>query len=265
MRDMILSLVAEGRTVVLSSHLLDEVERTCDAVAIVDRGKVIRQGPISELLAGASFERAGRMLRPRAGPAPARRHHLRRPRQNGPVGLGDHAAAGAPTATSSPRSTGSSSKAGISVYRLQEIQASLESWFLQVTSRLGEPDDDRTDVGAPAPTPGPDQTRHARPPGLVGPDLGHGHHALHGVAQAARADDRPDRGEHRPPGRLPRRCGSSRTPSTPKSYGPAGGYEHLLAAGGRRHVRLRLRRGGDRSAARRARSTSPRGCSATWW
>ena len=56
MRDMILSLVAEGRTVVLSSHLLDEVERTCDAVAIVDRGKVIRQGPIRQLLAGSSFE-----------------------------------------------------------------------------------------------------------------------------------------------------------------------------------------------------------------
>ena len=50
---MILSMVAEGRTVVLSSHLLDEVERTCDAVAIVDRGSVIQQGPISELLAGA--------------------------------------------------------------------------------------------------------------------------------------------------------------------------------------------------------------------
>jgi ABC-2 type transport system ATP-binding protein len=56
MRDMIKSLVSEGRTVVLSSHLLDEVERTCDAVAIVDRGKVIRQGPISQLLAGSSFE-----------------------------------------------------------------------------------------------------------------------------------------------------------------------------------------------------------------
>src|ERR1017187_1316311 len=54
MRDMILSLVAEGRTVVLSSHLLDEVERTCDAVAIVDRGKIIRQGAISDLLAGSS-------------------------------------------------------------------------------------------------------------------------------------------------------------------------------------------------------------------
>ena len=45
MRDMILSLVAEGRTVVLSSHLLDEVERTCDSVAIVDRGKCHPAGP----------------------------------------------------------------------------------------------------------------------------------------------------------------------------------------------------------------------------
>ena len=37
----------------LSSHLLDEVERTCDAVAIVDRGRVIRQGSIDELVRGA--------------------------------------------------------------------------------------------------------------------------------------------------------------------------------------------------------------------
>jgi hypothetical protein len=28
---------------------------------------------------------------------------------------------------------------GVSVYRLQEIRASLESWFLQVTTRLGDP------------------------------------------------------------------------------------------------------------------------------
>ena len=48
MRETIRSLVDEGRTVLLSSHLLDEVERTCDQVAIVDRGQVIRQGPIDE-------------------------------------------------------------------------------------------------------------------------------------------------------------------------------------------------------------------------
>ena len=51
MRDMLRGLTDEGRTVMLFSHLLDEVERTCDQVAIVDHGKVIRQGPIRELAA----------------------------------------------------------------------------------------------------------------------------------------------------------------------------------------------------------------------
>ena len=49
MREMLGDLAAEGRTVVLSSHLLDEVERTCDQVAVVDHGQVIRQGRIDEL------------------------------------------------------------------------------------------------------------------------------------------------------------------------------------------------------------------------
>jgi ABC-2 type transport system ATP-binding protein len=52
-REMIRAMVEqEGRTVFLSSHLLDEVEKICDAAAIVDRGRVVAQGPISEL-AGA--------------------------------------------------------------------------------------------------------------------------------------------------------------------------------------------------------------------
>jgi ABC-2 type transport system ATP-binding protein len=50
-RDMIRGFVAEGRTVLLSSHLLDEVEKICDEVAIVDRGQVIMQGSIAELAA----------------------------------------------------------------------------------------------------------------------------------------------------------------------------------------------------------------------
>jgi hypothetical protein len=53
MRAMIASLADEGRTVMLSSHLLDEVQRTRDPVAIVDHGRVIRQGPIDELIRGA--------------------------------------------------------------------------------------------------------------------------------------------------------------------------------------------------------------------
>ena len=62
MREMIAGLVAEGRTVMLSSHLLDEVERTCDAVAIVDQGRVVRQGSIDELVRGAALWRARRLL-----------------------------------------------------------------------------------------------------------------------------------------------------------------------------------------------------------
>ena len=52
-RDMIRGFVAEGRTVLLSSHLLDEVEKICDEVAIVDRGRIVAQGPIADLAAGA--------------------------------------------------------------------------------------------------------------------------------------------------------------------------------------------------------------------
>ncbi len=136
MRDMILSLVAEGRTVVLSSHLLDEVERTCDAVAIVDRGNVIRQGPISELLAGASLELQIECSDPERARALVAATNL-----GAHIELGTHGL-GITLATGTSRDVIAEInrvlvEGGISVYRLQQIQASLESWFLQVTSRLG--------------------------------------------------------------------------------------------------------------------------------
>ena len=51
-RGLVRSLVDEGRTVWLSSHLLDEVEKTCDVAAIVDGGRVVAQGTIAELTGG---------------------------------------------------------------------------------------------------------------------------------------------------------------------------------------------------------------------
>ena len=48
-RHLIRAFVDEGRTVFLSSHLLDEVEKTCDQIAIVDRGRVILQGTVDEI------------------------------------------------------------------------------------------------------------------------------------------------------------------------------------------------------------------------
>jgi ABC-2 type transport system ATP-binding protein len=41
----------EGRTVLFSSHLLDEVERVSDHVALLDRGRVLVQGPLEEVRA----------------------------------------------------------------------------------------------------------------------------------------------------------------------------------------------------------------------
>jgi ABC-2 type transport system ATP-binding protein len=51
-RRLIRELVDEGRSVLLSSHLLDEVEKTCDVAAIVDQGRVVAQGTIHELVRG---------------------------------------------------------------------------------------------------------------------------------------------------------------------------------------------------------------------
>jgi ABC-2 type transport system ATP-binding protein len=139
MRAMIASLADEGRTVVLSSHLLDEVERTCDAVAIVDHGRVIRQGPIDELIRGAG---AMVVQVDCAEPAQAKK-------------LIDEAGIAAGTALANTGLTvtmpaGASReliadlnrrlvRAEIDVYGLREIQTSLEDWFLSVTSRLGDP------------------------------------------------------------------------------------------------------------------------------
>jgi ABC-2 type transport system ATP-binding protein len=136
-RDMIRALVAEGRTVVLSSHLLDEVERTCDAVAIVDRGNVIRQGPISELLAGAAVTLQVDCSEPNRACALLADTNLPVTVAIEQTGLAVTLAGGAPRDVIAEIARILIS-GNISVWRLQPVQTSLESWFLQVTSRLGE-------------------------------------------------------------------------------------------------------------------------------
>lgn len=55
-RDLILSFRDEGRTVFISSHELSEVERICDRVAIINFGKIVRQGRLDDLLRGGRIE-----------------------------------------------------------------------------------------------------------------------------------------------------------------------------------------------------------------
>lgn len=55
---LILSLKAQGRTVVMTTHYMDEAERLCDRVAIIDRGRLLALGSPTQLINTYGPERA---------------------------------------------------------------------------------------------------------------------------------------------------------------------------------------------------------------
>ncbi|MBY8876356.1 ABC transporter ATP-binding protein [Actinacidiphila acidipaludis] len=134
MREMIRTLVGEGRTVVISSHLLDEVEKTCDAVAVIDRGRLIAQGPVPGLV-GADEQ----VL---VGCTEAARAMELLSAQDTVAGIsveGD----GLLRVTPRPGCTAASLnrllvRADICVGRLEPVRATLEERFLQILSNAGE-------------------------------------------------------------------------------------------------------------------------------
>ena len=54
MRRLIRRLADQGMTVLLSSHLMAEVEELCDRVAIVRNGRVLYEGALDELIAATA-------------------------------------------------------------------------------------------------------------------------------------------------------------------------------------------------------------------
>jgi ABC-2 type transport system ATP-binding protein len=50
MRDALLRYAAEGRTVILSSHLLAEVEQTCSHVVVMNQGRRVAAGPVADII-----------------------------------------------------------------------------------------------------------------------------------------------------------------------------------------------------------------------
>ncbi|MGW7051894.1 ATP-binding cassette domain-containing protein [Streptomyces sp. NPDC054887] len=52
-RSLVRELAADGTTVFLSSHLLDEIEQVCTHAAVMARGRLVVQGSVDELAAGA--------------------------------------------------------------------------------------------------------------------------------------------------------------------------------------------------------------------
>jgi ABC-2 type transport system ATP-binding protein len=133
MRSFIGGLGRRGRTVLLSSHLMSEVEQVCDRVGVIDRGVLVKEGSVDELrghgvllVRAEPLEHAGRVVKELPGVAA--------------VATSDGALKVTADPAAAPGIIRALVGAGVAVSELRPERASLEDVFLNLT-REGE---DRT-------------------------------------------------------------------------------------------------------------------------
>ena len=137
-REMVANLVQEDRTVFLSSHLLDEVEKTCDQVAIIDRGRILMQGSVADIA------RTGKpTVRIRCGDPDAAASVIRSipdveevTREDGTVLVVLRTEPGGSSDAIVAELNRQLVGAAVSVYSIEPERVSLEERFLELTSRL---------------------------------------------------------------------------------------------------------------------------------
>jgi ABC-2 type transport system ATP-binding protein len=56
-RTLIRELASDGKTVLLSSHILTELSEICDAVAVIEKGKILATGTVEEIMTGLRAHR----------------------------------------------------------------------------------------------------------------------------------------------------------------------------------------------------------------
>jgi ABC-2 type transport system ATP-binding protein len=123
LRDLLRSLAAEGRTILVSSHVLAEVAQTVDHVVIIHRGKLVQQAPIADVLAGAE---GGTVVR---SPDAERLRRVLAENGGNVLGGGDGLVVGLP-----PERVGElAAQHGIVLHELRVEQATLEEVFLELT------------------------------------------------------------------------------------------------------------------------------------
>lgn len=133
MRELIRSLPQRGTTVLVSSHLLGEVQLMCDRVAIIHQGKLVADGTLVEVLAGA---RGGATFEVTVPPAESQRARS----ALAAAGLAAEVAAGATGRLVVPADGRSGAdinrllvEAGIYADELRRAAVSLEDVFLEIT------------------------------------------------------------------------------------------------------------------------------------
>lgn len=137
-RGIVRSWIAEGRTVVLSSHLLDEVEKICDHVAIVDRGRIVAQGSLAELSAGDDGAITIGCNDPRKAIGCIDDNGWLREAEEIAGGLRVLLRPDVSLETAAAELNRQLAVAGVAVHRLEPSRASLEQRFLEITRQLGE-------------------------------------------------------------------------------------------------------------------------------
>ena len=138
LRELLRELRAMGKTILISSHILPELEELCTSVAIIDRGQVLAQGRVAEI------EKRLRFGRGPARPSAARRARPSRRRatssadddvasavllDDGTIELGFRG-----DDAGRPRLLASAVAAGLPVVSFARAASDLEELFLQVTA-----------------------------------------------------------------------------------------------------------------------------------
>jgi ABC-2 type transport system ATP-binding protein len=124
LRDFLRGMAGEGRTVLVSSHVLAEVAQTVDDVVVIHRGRLVDQGPVARLTAGATV----RVRSPRAAELQAALEREGIPAAPGPDGV--LAVQIADTA----RVGEIAFAAGVPLHELSSEAKSLEEAFLALTT-----------------------------------------------------------------------------------------------------------------------------------
>ncbi len=128
MRALVVSLAEAGQTVILSSHILAEVQEICDRVGVINNGVLLRESTVAELRGGAT-------LRLRATPEDAALAAvIRSAGEDGVRRLGDGALEIDLPATAAPGLVKDLVRAGVDVHEVTAAERSLEDVFFEMTS-----------------------------------------------------------------------------------------------------------------------------------
>ena len=132
-RNIIKQFAVKGGSVILASHMLDEVEKVCTHTAILKEGNVLRTGPISSVLSTKGWIEVGADSLPELERLVKELYPVARiDRQEGVIALHD-------VTVGTGELNAQLAKAGIVVTHLVQRHPSLESQYLQLVTQGSQP------------------------------------------------------------------------------------------------------------------------------